>query len=247
MNRNKTILPQEFEEIEQYLFKEMPEEQMLSFTKRLDSDEELRDKVHTVRLIKIGIQEDQLARDLQRFNEGMKRSSSNDTPPKKGVFPLKFLLVAASVLIIAALGIFLFFFNPGKEERLYTEFYKPDSGLISSMSSSDQYIFDRAMIDYKTGDYQIAIQSWDSLLKERPENDTLEFFLGSAYLAMDKYEEAITHFKKVATQANSNFLEDANWYLGLSYLKTNKKDKAILYIEKSDHPQKEELLEKLRK
>lgn len=247
MNRNNPILPQEFEEIEQYLFKEMPEEQLLSFTKRLESEEDLRDKVHTVRLIKIGIQEDQLARDLQRFNDGMKASTSKNTSSGRNIIPLKFLFVAASVLIIAAIGVFLFFFNPGKEERLYSNYYKPDSGLISSMSSSDDYIFDRAMIDYKTGEYKKAIQSWDSLLKERAGNDTLEFFIASSYLAMDNYEEAITHFKKVVTQENSVFLEDANWYLGLAYLKTNKKEMAILSIEKSDHPQKEELLEKLRK
>lgn len=246
MNRNNNISPQEFDEIEQYLSKELNEEQLLSFTKKLDSDQELRDKVHTVRLIKIGIQEDQLARDLQRFNEEMKSGAQN-TGNKKNIFNLKPFLLAASVLIIAALGIFLFFLNPGKEDRLYSKYYKPDSGLISSMGSSDDYIFDRAMIDYKTGEYKAAIQSWDSLLKERPENDTLEFFIASAYLAMEKYEEAITHFNKVITNTNSNFLEDANWYLGLAYLKTKNIEKAIGSIEKSDHPQKEELLNKLRK
>lgn len=246
MNINKTILPQEFKEIEEYLLKEMSEEQLLSFTKRLDSDQELRDKVHTVRLIKIGIQEDQLARDLQRFNEEM-QESSNVIAPKRNVIPLKFILIAASVFIIATIGIFVFFFNPGKEERLYSEFYTPDSGLISSMSSSDEYVFDRAMIDYKTGHYKAAIQSWDSLLIQKPGNDTLQYFLGSAYLGMDNYNEAIEYFEKVASQTNSNFLEDADWYMGLALIKVNKKDKAITFIEKSNHPQKNELLEKLRK
>ena len=247
MNTNNPILPQELEEIEQYLFGKLPENQLLSFTKRLESDGDLRDKVHTVRLINIGIQEDQLARDLQRFNEDLNRSPQNQNVPKRNIPSIQFLLAAASVLILAAIGVFLFFVNPAKEERLYSEYYKPDSGLISSMSTSDDYIFDRAMIDYKTGEYQSAIQSWNSLLKERPGNDSLEYFIASSYLALDNYEEAITHFKKVTTQGSSLFEADANWYLGLAYLKLKQTDKAILSIEKSEHPQKEELLKKLRK
>lgn len=224
----------------------MPEEQIQAFAKRIDSDEELHAKVHTVRLLIAGIQENQLSRDLQRFHEEM-QVPTEKTEPKKKVFQLKYLLVAASILIIAAIGLFLYFNTPGKEERLYTQFYKPDSGLISSMSSSDDYTFDRAMIDYKTGHYQAAIHSWDSLLVRKPGNDTLQFFLASAYLATDKYEKAIDYFEKVTSQPGSYFLEDANWYLGLALLKMNKKDSAISHIEKSDHPQKDELLDKLRK
>ena len=243
LKRNTTISTEEFKEIERYLLKEMPEGELQLFTNKLDSDQELRDRVHTVRLIIVGIQEDKLAQELQRYHSVMK--VSEETPQKKPVINLKFFLVAASILIMAAISIFLFLNNPDKGERLFTEYYKPDSGLISSMSSSDDYIFDRAMIDYKTGDYKAAIKSWDSLLTQKPGNDTLQFFLASAYLAMDKYEESITHFKEVTTRENSNFLEDANWYLDLVYLKTNQKDKAIPYIQKSAHPQKDELLEKL--
>lgn len=246
MNRNRTILPQEFQEIEQYLLKEMSEEQMQSFAKRLDSDQELHEKIHTVRLVIAGIQENQLVRELENFHDGMKIPSKNITT-KKNLFNLKNILLAASVIIIASMGIFLFYYMPGKEERLYTEFYKPDTGLISSMSSSDEYVFDRAMIDYKTGNYDAAIHSWDSLLTEKPGNDTLQFFIASAYLAMDHYNKAIAHFKEVVSQTNSNFFEDANWYLGLAFLKVDKKDKAIPFIEKSNHPQKDKLLDKLRK
>lgn len=246
MNKNKTILPEEYLEIEQYLLKEIPEEQIQSFTERMDSDQELRDKVHTVRLIIAGIQENQLTRDLQRFHEEMKLNPEK-AEPKKNVIHLKFILVAASVLIVAAIGFFLFFNNPGKEERLYSEFYKPDSGLISSMSSSDDYIFDRAMIDYKTGNYKAAVDSWDSLLIQKPGNDTLQYFIASSYLAMNQYEQAIDFFEKVASRSDSYFLGDANWYLGLALLKRNEKERAISSIEKSDHPQKEKLLKMLRK
>lgn len=246
MNKSKNISPQEFEEIEQYLLKEMPEEHIRVFAKRIDSDQDLQIKVHTVRLMIAGIQENQLRHDLQKFHDEMEVSSKKTEPGKK-VFHLKFILIAASVLIIAVLGIFLFLNNASKDERLYSEFYKPDSGLISSMGSSEDYIFDRAMIDYKTGNYQAAIQNWDSLLTQKPGSDTLRYFLASAYLASNQTEKAIDYFEKVISQTDSYFLEDASWYLGLALLKKNKTDSAIPFIEKSNHPDKEKLLDKLRK
>ncbi|MEO6682795.1 MAG: tetratricopeptide repeat protein [Ginsengibacter sp.] len=246
MNTNKTILPEEFQEIEQYILNKMSREQLQSFTQRLNSDGELRNKVHYMKLLLTGIQEDQLARDLNKFHDNMQSPPKNISPKENGV-NLKFLLIAASVIFLVTISIFLFLNNPQQEEKLYSEFYKPDSGLISSMSSSEHYSFDRAMIDYKTEDYKAAIQIWDTLYTIKPGNDTLQYFLGSAYLALNQYENAITYFEKVISQENSYFVEDANWYLGLALLKINKKDQAISFIEKSDHPQKEKILDKLKK
>ena len=38
-------------------------------------------------------------------------------------------------------------------QKLFAQFYQEDPGLITAMSSEGQYEFDRAMVDYKSGNY----------------------------------------------------------------------------------------------
>lgn len=159
---------------------------------------------------------------------------------------MKKWLAAASVIIIAALGALLYFNSSTSDSKLFSNYYKPDPGLIGTMSVSDNYLFDHAMIDYKTGEYAKAISTWESLLKTHPVNDTLNYFLGSAYLAINNSTKALGYFKIVTNQQESYFYKDACWYMGLALLKDDKKKEAISFIEKSNHQNKEKLLLKLK-
>ncbi len=241
MNRNNDITPQESANIERYIFKQMPQDEYDAFTKRLQEDEDLREKTKNTRLLLVGIQEAELTDRINDFHKTLAFKQK-----KAKVFSLKQWLVAASVVALVGLSALLFFNHFNSQEKLFNEYYKPDPGLITAMGMSQNYLFDHAMIDYKTKNYDRAIQAWKQLLAEKPANDTLNYFIGSALLANDKAEAAVPYFEKVLTDSSSYFLYDTYWYLGLALVKQQKSEKAIPYIQKAKHANKEAFLQKLK-
>ena len=129
---------------------------------------------------------------------------------------------------------------------MYAKYYIQDAGLMTAMGVSENYNFDKAMIDYKTGDYEKAIDAWQKLLLTNPANDTLHYFIGSAYMALDRPARALMNFEWVLKSANSNFKTDAYWYAGLALLKQGELEKASNYIRLSDNPKKDELLKRMK-
>ncbi len=150
------------------------------------------------------------------------------------------------MLVIVGLSSLLFLNQKTTEEKLFAAYFQPEPGLISAMGTSDNYLFDRAMVDYKVGDYDAALKTWGSLLASNPESDTLNYFIGSAWLMKEKEETAIAHFKKVIANESSSFRNDALWYTGLALLKSNRKSEALIFIEEAEHEDKLELLRELK-
>ena len=246
MNRDIDISQEEFEAIEEYIQQQMTAEEKEAFTKKLSTDLALQHKLEMVKLVILGIQEAELKKKLEEFHNGIFSTKKNRFQQPTKTFAIKKWLVAASVLVIVGLGSFLFLNRDTKEEKIFASYYQPDPGLISAMSATENYLFDRAMVDYKVGDYDAAIKTWESLLASKPENDTLNYFIGSAWLAKEKENMAITHFKKVLDNENSFFRNDALWYTGLALLKSNEKMEALGFIEKAEHDNKAKLLEELK-
>ena len=246
MNRNIDISQEEFEAIEQYIRQEIPIEEMDAFIKRLATDMVFQQKFETVRLLLVGVQEAGLSNKLEDFHRDLPASKESTNPPSGRTISLKIWLVAASAIVIIGFGPLLYFNRNGKEEKIFATYYRPDPGLISAMGTTDNYLFDRAMIDYKTGKYDAALKTWESMLISKSGNDTLNYFIGSAYLAKGQIKQALTHFREVIAKPSSYFYNDALWYTGLSFLQESKIKEAISVIEKSEHYNKEILLLKLK-
>jgi tetratricopeptide (TPR) repeat protein len=245
LNRSIDISQEEFEEIEKFILQQTSADEQDAFTKRLETDTGFQQKFETVNLLLIGVQEAELTKKLEDFHRNLLLSTKKNRVLGK-TSALKNWLVAASVIVITGFASLFYLNSDTKEEQLFAEFYRPDPGLLSAMSSTDNYLFDRAMVDYKSGEYLAAIKIWEGMLTSKPGNDTLNYFLGSAYLAKEKNEVAIIHFQKVLANDNSYFQKDALWYTGLALLKENKITQAIPFIEKSEHHDKESLLIKLK-
>lgn len=246
MNRDIDISQKELEAIEQFIFQHMNVEETAAFTKKLSSDLALQHKLETIKLLLVGIQEAELEHKLDEFHDGLHLLKKNRIQPPTKSFSIKKWLVAASVLVIVGLCSLLFLNHETKEEKIFAAYFQPDPGLISAMGTSDNYLFDHAMVDYKVGNYDSALKTWESLLASKPENDTLNYFIGSAYLIEAKEEIAIAHFNKVIANENSFFRNDALWYTGLALLKSNKKTEALVFIEKTEHDNKAALLRELK-
>jgi len=246
LDTNQDISQEEFDAIEKYIVNDLAHEERTAFETRLSNDATLRAKVTELRLLFVGVNEAVLQEKINDFHQEL--SARKDGHTIGGRTPtIKKWLVAASIILVAGISGWLLINRQSKEEKLFASFFKPDPGLITAMSATDNYLFERAMIDYKKGDYSAAIKTWDSLQKIQPANDTLNYFLGAAYLADENASEAIICLQKVTALRASFFNTDAYWYLGLAQLKEGKINDAILSIERSAHPGKDELLMDLKK
>ncbi len=243
MKNIHNISPEELERIERFLANEMNAAGKESFLLELDKDASLREKTEEVKLLLLGIQEAALKERLQDFHREIKPRTSKPAP----IFSIKKWLAAASVLFAVALSVWWFLYNKPANEKLYSRYYSPDPGLATLMSSSSKYEFDKAMVEYKSGEYDKALTSWKLLLSQNPGNDTLTYFIGVASQAAGKEEQAITNLQMIAADTGSVFCKDACWYLGLAYLKKKETQAAVEYIEKSGYPQAMDIIKDINK
>ena len=237
----------QLEEIERFLQSEMTHEERAAFLARLSEDPRLQDQFHEMQLLHLGIQEASLEERMDEFHHGVLRNKQNPSQPGVHFYSLRRLLVAASVILLLGIAAWWLLTKAESKETIFAEFFSPDPGLISAMSTSENYSFDRAMIEYKTGNYREAIRTWSIMQSNQPDNDTLNYFLASAFLATNQTGKAIEYFEKVTPSQTSAFLNDTYWYLGLALIKEGDWQRADSLLRLSNHPQKNVLLNRLKK
>ncbi|MCO6497881.1 MAG: hypothetical protein J5I50_09485 [Chitinophagaceae bacterium] len=235
------ITPEEYEEIESYLNGELSPETSAAFRHRLDTDESWRAKVEQVRVTITAIREKVLTEQLSKIPLSNKLVVVAHSNKKRRLLYIG-LLAAAAVVIFLIVSPILTHMAVSGNQKLFSEYYYPDAGLVTAMGLSDNYEFDRAMVDYKSGKYSEANQRWMNLLQLHPASDTLNYFIASSYLAMGEAAKSIDYFKKIVNNKESAFSSDANWYLGLALLQTGNYNDAIHYISISDNENKGKLL-----
>lgn len=246
MNFNLNISPEELEQIEHYLQGQMTAAEKQSFEMEVAASADLQDKVQQVQLLMLGVQEAELSSKLNRFHKELPAAKKSEAKTVS-LFSTKRWMAAAAIVFVLALGTWFLLFRKSSNEKLYAAYFRPDPGLMTTMGTTDNYTFDRAMVDYKTSHYEEAITAWKSLLKNAPQNDTLNYFIGAALQAKGQSAESISYLQKIIAQPQSYFRPDAYWYLGLALLKEGKKEEAVAAIRQSNHPQKEVLLQALSK
>lgn len=221
MNPNTNISQKLLESVEKYLNNTMDADSLKAFKTRLKNDFEFNAQVEDIKTTLLGIEAQTLKEKLNDFHKEIKPSANKITKDKttktKSLLNLRKLAVAAAIII--AFGSIWFFSNP-PNEKLYAKYFKPDPGLPTTMSSTNDFDFYDAMVNYKRGDYKLAIDKWQALLAQKTENDTLNYFLGVAHLANKNEVEAIPFLERlVQSQDTFPLIHDAYYYLGLAYLK----------------------------
>lgn len=245
MNTENPISPESFERIEQYLTGQLPEAEKADFERKLATDPGLQQEVETVQLLLLGIEEASLRNKLPAFHAGLpaEKKPARQSPVRH--LSARRFLIAAAVLGVVLLAGWWLFLKPDQSSTLYQTYYSPDPGLMTTMGASDEYDFEKAMVDYKRGHYPLALAAWKKMEAAGQQSDTLSYFIASACLASGKTAEARTYLDKVVKQPNSSFISDAYWYIALSYIPENKKDSAVGALAHTVHPKKEALLKAL--
>ncbi|MEZ4801695.1 MAG: hypothetical protein R2797_02905 [Gelidibacter sp.] len=243
MKDNSNISQDLLETVERYYNGTMATEERAAFEARLQQDLAFNTQVEDIKTLLIGIETQSLKEKMNEFHDDLPIQMRIDEPSSKVRF-LNFRKIAAAAIVIVALGSF-WFLNHSGNEQLYNNYFKPDPGLPTTMSSSENFAFFDAMVDYKQGNYQKAISKWEKLHEESPQNDTINYFLGVAYLADDKANIALPYLEHTASRQESVFNKDANYYLGLTYLKNNDIENAKKYLKLSHTENSKKLLKKL--
>ncbi|MES2848923.1 MAG: hypothetical protein V4685_07700 [Bacteroidota bacterium] len=245
MDTNYTISTEELESIEQFLQGKTNAEEQLAFENKISEDILLASKVSEVRLLLTGIETESLKDRLDIYHINIKKNQPQKVGGKVISLQRK-LMMAASIALLAAVSVWLYSLNGNKYEKLYATYYKPDPGLMSAMGIGDNYLFNKAMLDYKTGHYKKAIDEWSKLKTSMAHNDTLNYFLGAAQQADGNSAVAIALLQSMASDATKSFYKDACWYTGLALLKQGNVQEAIPYLENSGRPESSELISKLK-
>ncbi|HMR93404.1 MAG TPA: tetratricopeptide repeat protein [Chitinophagaceae bacterium] len=237
----QNISSEELELIESYLSGSLSAGELAIFEKRMEADALWREKVKEIQLLTAGIQESALQDALAHYHQPFQQKA-----PVVKMQWLKKAVAAAAVIVVLLAGTWWFLLRPSADEKLFSGHFRPDPGLPTTMGVSDNYIFDRAMVDYKTGDYRKAIAGWEQLLQQDPGNDTLNYFIGSALLADGEFEKSLSCFDTVIKSGGSAFLQEAHWYKALALIRIGRRPEAAALLQGTSRPEAQELIRKLQ-
>lgn len=237
------MTPELLEHIESYLQDNLSELERDAFEQELKSNAALRQEVDDQRVILLAIQESSLRTSMDQMHEKLEAQNNGVTrlPDRRWI---KYSIAASIAVLVGFVGIMLSR-KQNPNDQLFAAHFTPDPGLPTTMSASNNYEFFNAMVSYKQGDYQKAIGVWETLLKEKPSNDTLNYFIGVAHLANDNEEEAISFLQWAAQHPESAFYKEVYHYLGLAHLKNGDKENALVTLKKSQLQKSEDLLKEL--
>ncbi|NGX84455.1 hypothetical protein [Aequorivita sp. KMM 9714] len=154
---------------------------------------------------------------------------------------------SAAAILILLFGIFWMLDSNNTAEKIFAENFKPDIGLPLKMGNADSYEFYEGMLDYKQENYKKAISKWEVLLKDNPENDTLNYFLGVANLALGDASESLKYLTNQERFQEGMFKEEAAYYTALAKIKEGKIEEAKNLLKNTPSIQNTKLLRQLEK
>jgi len=201
-----------FEAIEAYVLERMTPEERTAFEQRLAGDASLRAEVElereNIEAVELG--------GLSRMLMGIAQEERDEE--RMAVNWPRVLKYAAMVAAIVTGAIWWMVRTP-LNERLYAEHFTPDPGLPVTMGITDDPAFADAMVAYKLGDLAEARTKWEPLLASAPTNDTLRYYIASAWLGEKNTAKAVPLLSTVANEPGSAFRDRARWYLFLAHVR----------------------------
>jgi hypothetical protein len=89
---------------------------------------------------------------------------------------------------------------------------------------------EKAMAYYKNAKYTLALEQFNIILKEHPEEVNGLFYGGLSNYQLRRYNKANESFDAVLTNEETEFNQEARWYKALTLIKLKKNDKAKIIL-----------------
>ncbi|WP_378181325.1 hypothetical protein [Aquimarina sp. SS2-1] len=213
--------------IDKYIQSELTPSEKKQFDILLDQDDTFKEEVELIRNLKIvsGSEDrDQLRKSMADFEAKIAARETKVIP----LFNYKRLLVAASILLVVAIG-GITLLNPFGVDtnELYADNFEPYKNVVTPIvrgeNDNDAEVI--AFTSYETKDYESAANQFETLY-ETTKRPYFLLYQANALLALDKTAEAIPLLEKHIS-LNDELSERGKWYLSLAYLKDNRKKEAI--------------------
>jgi hypothetical protein len=141
---------------------------------------------------------------------------------------------AASIILVAA-TFFVLSVQSNKTintAKIYSHYYNIySSGLASRSGPDNAYeLFGQAGRNFLARDYKSARAGFDSVLLKNPGDNKALFFSGISSMELHDFLVASNRFKKIIDNANSLYIEQAEWYRGLALLALNDRKNALQHF-----------------
>ncbi|MFT5820041.1 MAG: tetratricopeptide (TPR) repeat protein [Crocinitomix sp.] len=192
-----------------YLQDGLSTEERSSFEERLINEPAFKTEFEAFQ----GFEKDLVDAEVIAFKEQLKQwdKAPIEKATKQGrIIPIRFIALAASILIILLVSVLYFVGQPNNQDLLAANFEPYDNILTVRGEKED---IDEGMRHYEKKEYSAAI----TLFENYPKNASAQFYKGEAHLAVNEYDAAINSFQLVIT-SDGIFKEIAEYHLALAYL-----------------------------
>lgn len=85
---------------------------------------------------------------------------------------------------------------------------------------------------YRKGNYSEALQLYEKLLKQIPDDHEVLYFGGMTYYNLNLLDKALPVLRKCSEQKGKGYTDEAEYYLAKAYIKTGSNDKAAILLKK---------------
>ena len=237
MNNDQNIAVKLIETTERYLNHSLDASDREEFERLLKENPEFKNEFEGTKALILGIEAAALKNQLDLYHNEIDNEEKTETIKnrkfKNRWFKLKVLPYAMAASVLLALGLFFYENKTPSNQEVFAKHFTPDPGLPTTMGSTNNFEFYDGMVDYKRGKYGEAIEKWLAIQKRDSKNDTLNYFLGVAFLAQGNEISAQKYLSEAAKNSKGSFENETYYYLGLAYLKANNPIEAKKNLEKS--------------
>ncbi|MEH6537037.1 MAG: hypothetical protein V7719_11625 [Psychroserpens sp.] len=199
--------------IAQYITKNLSHEGQKEFDHLMVTDTEFAKEVTFQDNLKTVIEKEE--------HDSIKLQLQGFEAEENSTFNYKNWFVAATVVVLLGLSSFWYFNSSIDTEKLYVENFEPYRNVVQPIVRGETKtdLKTKAFRAYETKNYTEALQYFNQLLKEKPD-ETIAFYKANVLLKLNKTEEAIIIFKNNLKTPDSLDAKN-NWYLALAYLQLN--------------------------
>lgn len=217
--------------IEKYVNDELSNEDLNDFLEKVKTNPDLQYELELEQKIANAISDDSVI-DFRKQIHDIRSSmlagqnSAGNTQRTLSIVKsnAKWWLLAASVLILAGIGIYLLLIQSKNiNGELYSQYYSPYPAEISERGDSlpDAGSFDKGITEYNKGNYEAAFQHLQIALSSEPSNLPACLYLGITCIELDSISLAKNCFEKIIIHQNSPFEVQAKWYCIMALLSEN--------------------------
>ena len=225
------------EEIEGYIYNELPETEMAAFEAKLAENKDLYAEIDLVKNIDKAIREN----DIMQMRENLKNIADDNLKEKQSERSIAFnfrhkrlvlSVVAASLILL--LGITGLMSRYSSEGNIYQKFYAKyeTTGISRSSNTTTDQALAVALQKFNNQEYESALSLLQEVISKDQNNAVGHFYSGVTLQELGKYQNAIKEYEAVVVNKDNLFIEQAEWYIGLCYLQTNDNKKAIKQFKK---------------